>query len=463
MKHFKRIVSLLFVVASMCSAHGATIFSDNFSDSNTSKLNWIMLGQNMTLSYTGGAFTIKNNDAAYTGFLIHNFSGTKPSTFTFSAQVTEVAPATLGGSGIMYCVNSTSGITGYTLQIGNSQTLYVYKFPSAGSEIFKKSTSSMVPTTNVLKVSKSGNLFNTFCNGTYVQKFNENTYTGGDIALIVPPKSTYKFDNVVMTDQFEPALMPTCFADSFPTTDLPGWNIGLIQGTATVGAGALVLDNTDTTFSSIVYNDAGDYSHSSMKAVVTSTAGTGMYGVTFVANVETSPKTFAFVVSPDRRYSIAYPDSPSVSMRNPQSYIKGSLGKDTLEVVRYATRYAFIINGTDVGETISVPAAYSIEGAGLYVGKQTSATYNYFIVGGDSTGAKCLPSPVLSRRFSSNKTITPVFGKGSIVYDIMGRKIGAYDALSFSRAKLARGLYFVVPAGAEANNARPVHMLQIKN
>jgi hypothetical protein len=394
------------------------------------------------------------------GFMIHNFSGAKPSTFTLSAQVTDVTPATLGGAGIMYCVNSTSGILGYTLQIGNSQYLFVFKDTT---QIMSKPSGSVVPTTNVIKVSKSGNLFNVFCNGKYVQKFNDNKYTGGDIALMVPPKSTYKFDNVLMTDQFEVAVMPTCFADSFPTTDLPGWNLGLIQGTATVGAGALVLNNTNATYSSIVYNDEGDYSHASMKAVVTSTAGTGMYGVTFVADVQSAPRTFAFVVSPDRRYSIAYPDSPSVSMRNPQSYIKGSLGKDTLEVIRYATRYAFIINGTDVGETISVPAAYSIEGAGLYVGKQTSATYNYFIVGGDSTGAKCLPSPVLSRRFSNNKSITPVFGKGSIVYDIMGRKIGTYDAISFSRAKLARGLYFVVPAGAGAKDTRPARMLQVKN
>jgi hypothetical protein len=462
MKHFKQMMSLVCVLAAIGSVNGATIFSDNFSDTNTSKLNWIMLGQNMTLSYTGGAFTIKNNDATYTGFLIHNFSGAKPSTFTLSAQVTEVAPATLGGAGIMYCVNSTSGITGYTLQIGNLQTLYVIKFP-AGTTIIQKPTSSLVPITNVIKVSKSGNLFNTFCNGKYVQKFNDNTYAGGDIALMVPPKSTYKFDNVMMTDSFEIALMPTCFADSFPTTDLPGWNLGLLQGTATVGGGALVLNDTDATYSSIVYNDEGDYSHASMKAVVTSTAGTGMYGVTFVANVQNGAKTFAFVVSPDRRYSIVYPDSPSVSMSNPLSFIKGSFGKDTLEVIRYATKYAFVINGTDVGVTIPVPAAYSIEGAGLYVGKQTSATYNYFIVGGDSTGAKCLPSAVLSRRNIYNKIVQPVFGKGSIVYDIMGRKIGVYDAVSFARAKLARGLYFVVPAGAAAKNARPVRMVQVKN
>jgi hypothetical protein len=466
MKRFKQIVSLLFVMAAMGSAHGATIFSDDFSDSSASgKLKWILLGQNTTVSYTGGVLTVKNDDVTFTSFLIHNFSGAKPTTFTLSAQVTEVVPATFGGSGIMYCVNSTTGITGYSLQIGNSQSLYVYKFPSAsGLPIFNKPTSSMMPTTNIIKVSKSGNLFNTFCNGIYVQKFNDNTYTGGDIALVVPSKSTYKFDNVVMTDQYEPPVMPTCFADSFPTTDEQGWNTtNMMHGTATFGAGALVLNNTDTMYSSIIYNDAGDYSHSSMKAVVTSTAGTGMYGVTFVADVQTAVKTFAFVISPDRRYSIVYPDSPSVSMSNPLSFIKGSFGKDTLEVIRYATKYAFVINGNDVGVTISVPAAFNIEGAGLYVGRKTSATYNYFMVGGDSTGAKCLPSSVLSRRNVYNKIVQPVFGKGCIVYDIMGRKIGAYDELSFARAKLARGLYFVVPAGASAKNARPIRMLQVKN
>jgi hypothetical protein len=464
MKHFKRIVSLLYVVAAMGSAHGATIFSDDFSDSSASgKLKWTMLAQNTTVSYTGGVLTVKNNDATYTGFIMHNFSGTKPSTFTFSAQVT-VTDQTTNGAGIMYCLSNQSQLKGYTLQTGISQYLYVYKYDTVSKVVVNKPTASMNPTTNVIKVSKRDDgLFNTFCNGKYVQKFNDNTFASGDIALIVPPKSTVKFDDVVVTDQFEAAVMPTCFADSFPTTDEQGWNLGLQQGTVTFGGGALVLNNTDTTFSSIIYNDEGDYSHASMKAIVTSTAGTGMYGVTFVADVQTTAKTFAFVVSPDRRYSIVYPDSPSVSMSNPLSFIKGSFGIDTLEVIRYATRYAFIINGTDVNVTIPVPAAYSIEGAGLYVGKKTSATYNYFIVGGDSTGAKCLPSSVLSRRNVYNKIVQPVFGKGCIVYDIMGRKIGTYDALSFTRAKLARGLYFVVPAGAAGKNAVPIRMLQVKN
>jgi len=463
MKRIKLIMSLLCVAAAMSTAQGATIFSDDFSDSNASKLNWIELGQNMTVSYTGGILTIKNDDANFTGFMIHNFSGTKPSTFTLSAQMTITDP-TSNGVGMMYCLNSQSQLKGYSLQLGISQYVYVEKYDTGNpTQIVQKSSSTVDPTTNVIQVSKSGDLFAVSCNGTYVQKFNDNTFPSGDIALIVPPKTTAKFDNVLMTDVYLPPVMPTCFADSFPTTDLEGWNLGLQQGTITVGAGALVNDNTDTTFSSIIYNDVGDYSHASMRAVVTSTSGTGMYGVTFVSDIQNGAKTFAFVVSPDRRYAIIYPDSPSVNTRNPQSYIKGSLGKDTLDVIRYATRYAFVINGTDVGENIPVPASYNIEGAGLYTGKKTSMTCNYFIVGGDSTGAKCLPSAVSNKRLSYQAAVRPVLAKGCLIYDIMGRKVGVYDGVSLSAMRLGRGLYFIMPAGDAAQNAKPVRMLQIKN
>jgi len=457
-KYFLVIVFCLFCTSVI---NGATIFSDDFSDTLASKLNWIALSQNTTISFQGGCATINNRDSNYTAFMIHNFN-VKPSTFTFSAKFTITDPL-VNGAGIMYCLNSTGGVKGYTLQLGISQYLYVYKYDATSSVITNKSSSSVNSQTNVIKISKKQDLFNVFCNDKYVIKFNDNSFSSGDIAIIVPPKSIVKVDDVIVTDQFEEAQMPTCFVDSFNTTDLSGWNLGLIQGEATVGGGALVLNNTDTTFSSIIYNDEGDYSKASMRAVVKGNQGTGMYGLAFVYNSSNGIKTFAFVVNSERRYSIIHPDSSSVTPRNPQSYIKGSLGKDTLEVIRYSNRLAFIINGNDVGETIPYPANFRIDGAGIYVGKKTSATYNYFIVGGDSTGAKCVASSVNNNFIYTKMPMKNTFKdiKDFTIYDLLGRKIGNYKTLSNKGVNFNKGLYIISYKDLTGNEIRRVKFIEL--
>jgi hypothetical protein len=462
---------LTMTLAVLCSAsillpvRAATIFSDDFSDTTASKINWIWYGNNVTMTFSGGSAVLKNTDAVYTGFLIHNFA-TKPSKFTLSAQITCSTP--VNGAGLMFCLTTSPSVTGYTVQLGEAQNLFAYKYTASGSTplISNKSSSFINAVTNTMMVSKSSDTFNIFANGKYVTRFNDTLNKSGDIAIIVPPKSQVTIDNVVMTDQFTQGSVSTCFSDSFLTTDLEsdGWNItGSMRGQATVGAGKCVLNNTDTMYSSIVYTD-GNFGAASMKAAVRQTAGTGMYGVCFVSLIagdsgSVTYKSYAFLVDSMRQYSIVYPDSPSSWTRPAQSFIYGSLKTDTLEVIRYANHFAFKVNGYDVGEIIPAPASYRIDGAGLYVGTKTAATYDYFVVGGDSTGAQCAAVSSVLNRVVPRKTLAPLFGGSSSIYDIRGRKIGAWDKLTFD--KLINGPYIIATKNAGGAEVKAVRVMKL--
>lgn len=440
----------------------ATLFSDDFSDTNASKIKWIWLGNNTSMTFSGGAAVLKNTDAVYTGFLVHNFA-TKPSKFSLSVTFTTTAP--VNGVGLMCCLSTSPSVTGYTVQLGGSQNIFSYKYTASGGTLVipNKSSSFINTLSNTIIVSKSADTFNIFANGHYITRFNDTQFGSGDIAILVPPQSQVTIDNVLMTDQFLIDNTPTCFADSFKTTGLEGWNTSAMMGAATVGAGRLVLNNTDTLFSSIVFSD-GNFQSASIKAAVRQSAGAGMYGVCYMSVIagdsgRVTYKPYAFLVDSLRRYSIVYPDSVNVRTRAAQSFIYGSLGTDTLEVVRYAKHIAFKVNGFNVGETIPIPTTYRIDGAGLYVAKKTSATYNYFIVGGDSTGAACtMVSSVINRSILSKKTV-PQFGGSSLVYDLMGRKIGFLNQLTFKN--LISGPYIIVTKSSNGAMVKAVRVMKL--
>jgi hypothetical protein len=454
--------ALLCGAGILWSAQSATIFSDNFSNATQSNINWIWLGNNTTMTVSNGAAVLKNTDSVYTGFLIHTLSP-KPSKFTLSVDFTVSAP--VNGVGFMFCLSTSSSLSGYTVQLGGTQNIFAYKYAAgAGTLLIPNKTSSFInPLTNTMTVSKSSDTFNIFANGHFITRINDAQFGSGDIAVIVPPKSQVTIDNVVMTDQFLEGSTSTCFSDSFHTTDLGGWNISPIMGQATVGAGKLTLNNTDTLFSSIIYTD-GNFQSASIEAAVSHTGGAGMYGVCFVSAVAGDSgridyKPYAFLVDSQRQYSIVYPDSPNVRTRGAQSFIYGSLGTDTLEVIRYATHFAFKVNRVDVGEIIPAPATYRIDGAGFYVSKKTAATYNYFTVGGDSTHAYCAAeSPVINRSILAQTTLRRFVG-GSLVYDVMGRKIGALDKLTFN--KLPCGPYIIVMKSNDGALVKAVRVMKL--
>jgi hypothetical protein len=462
MRRFFLALSMLCCLSVLWPAYGATLFSDDFSDTNATRLKWIWLGVGTSMTFSNGAAVLKNTDTVYTAFLVHNFS-TKASRFTLSTKFT--SSPVVNGAGLMYCLTTGTSVTGYSLQLGGSQNVYVYKYATGGGTLVipNKSSSYITTGANTITVSKSADTFNIFANGQYITRFNDTQFGSGDISIVIPPKSQVTIDDVVMTDQYMAGNTATCYTDSFQATDLEGWNTSPMMGDATVGAGKCVLNNTSATFSSIIYAD-GNFQSASMKAAVRHKSGAGMYGVCFVSVIpgdsgRVAYKPFAFLVDSLRRYSIVYPDSATVRTRPAQSYIYGSLGTDTLEVIRYASHLSFKVNGTDVGEVVPIPVSYRIDGAGLYVGSKTSATYDYFIVGGDSTGARCTVVSSVLNRSILNKTNMPMFGGAGTVYDLLGRKIGALDRLTFNR--LMNGTYIVVTKSQSGAALRAVRVMKV--
>ena len=448
----------------MFALQAATIFSDDFSDSTKSKINWIATGPGFSTNFSNGKATLQNTNDSITGFLNHNFS-TKPSKFTLTVKFT-INSASVNGAGLMFCMNNADSLKGYTLQIGNAQNLFVYKYNghTITPIIPNKTSAYLSDVTNILSISKSSDTFNIFINGFFVSRFNDAQFTSGDIGIVVPPKSTIQIDDVVITDQFTQGAVTTSFADSFLISDPVGWNIAPMVGNITIGARKCVVNDTSAMYSSVIFTD-GNFQKASIKAAVQQQSGTGMYGVTWVSEIVGTDggvmyKTYAFVVDSARQYSIVYPDSPTVTTMPAQSSIFGSLAADTLEVLQYATHFAFKVNGTVIKDTIPSFQNYRIDGAGLYVSPKTSASYSYFIVGGDSAGAKTAVAHEPIRKFSNQKIPYSIFSSQSIVYDILGRKIGVFDEKSFMKAPMVSGSYIVVTKDSQGNILRSSRVLK---
>lgn len=468
MNRLMRMLGLLCCVSVIGSAQAATIFSDDFSDTNQTKIKWVNPSSSLSMKFVNGSLTLTNSDATYTSFLVHSFPpAAKPSTFTLSAKITMPAPTT-NGVGLMCCMDNTTALKGYTFLLGMGQSIFASKYTGTGSQSIYGSSNSFVNTvTNIIKVSKSVDTFWVYCNEHLITRFIDNQFTSGDIAIVVLPKMSVTVDDVVMTDQVQHPAEQSCFVDSFYNMALDGWDYTtLTNGPITIGAGKIAPTDTDTTYSSIIFT-SGIYDNASMKAIVRHKSGPGMYGITFITVVRDSIhliyKTYAFCVDSLRRYQIQYPDTPKVWKRPAQSFIYGALGTDTLEVLRYSKHYVFKVNGYDVGENIPIPLQYSVDGAGLYVGQKTTAEYTLFMVGGDSTSAKCAAGqPVFQRNVMRYQPVQYRYGSSNVVFNILGRKIGMYDWNSFVKARsVVAGPYIIVQKN-DKNAAKPLSIIKLK-
>jgi|WetSurMetagenome_2_1015567.scaffolds.fasta_scaffold00025_40 hypothetical protein len=463
MRKPRAIIAIACVLSISALSGAATIFSDNFTDTNASKVKWNSLAAaGFSASYQGGALVLNNPDQTYTAFFMHLFAGTKPSTFTLSATFIITDPA-VNGAGLMFCLNNPSSPTGYTLQLGTTQYLFCYRYTSNSADDLKSKFSPFVkelPASNTLKVSKSGTTFNVFCNDHYVTRFSDVTFTGGDIAILVPPQAAIKVDDVIMTDQAETPPVSACYSDSFLTTASDAWSAPS-AGEAIFGGGRLVLNNTDATYSGTIYTD-GVSPTASIKAVVSHKSGSGAYGVAFVESDSNMVKPFAFCIDSSRRYSFVNPDSSSISSHIGIG-IYGALGTDTIEVLQFAKKWLFVVNGA-VQDSVNIPSTFRVDGFGLYASKKTALTCTYFVAGGDSTGAVCNHTPVVARIPTPGpKYAASVFCKGSTVFDMRGRMVGTFDRVGFLKAMLPAGLYFVVPAGRKAGSVPAIPVLKTGN
>jgi hypothetical protein len=447
---------LCAILGLIAGSEAAVLFSDDFQDAATSKAKWIF-PDSVTATYGNGSVTLRNKDSQYMWFVSHTMTS-KISTFTLTAKIT-LSPSASSGVGIAYCKTDSTGII---LQMGNVQNLYVKKFtPSQQPVVFDVMNSFISMTTNVIVVSKKESVFNVFCNNNFLGSFTVNDplfSAGGDIGLVLLPKTSAVFEDIAMTDDFRTGFKRTCFSDDFSDADHVGWYTYTISGTYQSGGGKFAVANNDAQMSGLLFVN-GDFRQSSLKVITSFKSGKNAYGCMFVYTVPTSAgntyRTFSFLVDSTQRYGVSNPDSQAIKMNVPKSYVHGATGggRDTLEVRRYNDKIAFLINNTVAESSLPVPTLLP-DGAGVYVGPQTSVSFEMFSVGGDSTGAFC---PVLAAPQSPAKRFAPIIRLSEscpAAFDALGRINGRFGRgyLEASRTG-ASGVIFLRPSSGAATPA----------
>jgi hypothetical protein len=449
MRRNSPISSVFLIWLCVTGANAATLFSDDFQDAATSKAKW-HFPDSVTSAYSNGAVTLSNKDSKYMWFVTHSMPA-KKATFTLSATITLTSSAS-DGVGLVCCnTNDTSGIF---VELGKLQNLYAKKFSLSGQpEVLNVFNSFISTSRNVITISKKESVFTIICNNNLIGNFivtDPLFAAGGDIGVVLPPKSSATFDNFIMTDDPTTGYVKSCFADDFNDADITGWYTYLINGTYQSGGGKFAVSNADAQYSGLLYVN-GDFKRSSIKVITSFQGGNGPYGCMLVYTTPTAQgnfyKTFSFVIDSTQRYGVSDPDSSAIRMSLPKTFIHGGTAgaKDTLEVRKYDNRYAFIINGTVVENELPIPAP-APDAAGLTTGPKTSVAYEKFAVGGDSSGASCA---VLLASTNSVKRFTPLLrlpANGFSAIDALGRISKRFgDSNNESIRRCASGIYFLKP------------------
>ncbi len=461
MKRYTKFFLLLVSSAFFTGINAETLFTDDFQNPADSKSKWLF-ADSITSTYTNGALTLNNKDSKYMWFATHTMP-VKKATFTLTATIT--LNASSNGVGLACCKNDSSGIL---FHFGDVQNIYVKKFtPSQQPELLDVTNSFISTATNVMTISKKDSVFTLFCNNNYIGKFtlaDPLFSAGGDIGVVLPPKSSAIIDDVVMTDGFLSGATRTCFADNFMDTDIIGWYTYTINGTYQSGGGKFSIANTDAQLSGLLFVN-GDFRRSSLKVVTSFQGGKGPYGCMFVYTTPSAQgnkyKTFSFLIDSTQRYGVSVPESSSIKMSVPKTFVHGGAAgaKDTLEILRYDGKFVFIINGTVAESALPIPALVP-DAAGLYVGPKTSASFEMFAVGGDSAGAYC---PVIASSMNPIKRFAPILRpreNGAVVIDVLGR-INTMFGHDYQKAVRsgASGVYFL-RSPADAGNHMPVKIVK---
>lgn len=445
-----RLPVIAFLITGCCarfamSAASDTLFFDNFQDAATSNGKWIYPAE-ITHTFSNGMVTLKSSDPTYLYFATHNMAS-KAAVFTLSATITMTS--TSNGVGISFCMDSNNN--GIAVQAGTSQNLLVYKYDSGIQEILSVVNSFVSPTINTIKVSKHDSTFNIFCNNRFITTFYLSASKfigGGDIGLLVPPNAQATFDNILMTNHYETGATIRCFSDNFSDANLDGWFVGTLTGQSQTTSGGWLMTNTDAQSTSIPFVN-GSFDRASYRVVTTYKSGGSPYGLAIVFPIlvagGTIYKPYSFVIDSARHYGYGHPDSGSIKISQPKTYIHGSTGdgKDTLEVLRFNNKYKFRINGTVAEDSLPLRGAGNVVAAGLFLMPQTAVLYHDFIIGGDSAGAACSIITVLGKPKAFAPRID-YFSNDYALFDATGRRVKRMSASGMGNLpRLPAGMYFV--------------------
>ncbi|MBN1577711.1 MAG: hypothetical protein JW913_14220 [Chitinispirillaceae bacterium] len=449
------------VLLALSAATAWAAFSDDFSDEAASNQLWIPNGDSVKLQFANGTCTVENTDANYSGIASHTFSeNEKSSVFTLSGKIT-LGSASMA-AGFVCCLTASGVAPGYYISFRGDGLVGVTKISPSGSgeAVLSLSCAYLTSGTNELKVSKKDDQFNIICNGHFAAKFTDDDFAKGDIALLVSPKTTAVFDDILMTDEFEDVSPPTCFADDFNDGDLAGWSSFGDEGvSARIDANALRI----TTGEGQDHYQVVDLPLKQfvMKVVVSLHGGNTqkLYGL-FICGTPVGTGTIplaGFGIIGGRSYA-AFSAGQSLAL-SPNSRIRGapfvsSTGDttfymDTLEVIKRdgAADYLFIVNGDTLTKLAGVN--FDITGAGMFCLDSLDIVFDDFVVAEGTTGECPVRQPTLSGVREGNPRIQGMVD--TRLFDLSGRLIGRGNAVS--RTNIVPGVYL------HRNAFRPVYRI----
>jgi len=384
-------VAPMFVFLTVAASFGAVLFEDSFTDQAAFNSKWANSLDNsmMTATVNGGSGVI-NNTSEYTGEFIHTFSAPKPSTFTISFVLKSVQGE---DAGVFFC--RSSGFNGYYLTSYNGK-VSLYKYVNGtGNTIYNQGSVDINASNNKFTVSKnSGGEIHLFVNDAFQGKVTDNTFSSGDVSLLISESTTATFGAFSMTDEFTEGGLRTSFSDNFNSGRSKYWNF-LNSGSAPTisDAGGALNVTTGTDVWSWNYVDIAlptDFEVSVAVRHVDGGAAKGdFYGIILLGDPPAAGgpiPMMSFGITGNKRFSLWGPrEGNAIPEPELNSIIRGSSGDaavvyiDTLLVRKKtgATAYEFIVNGEPLSVDYGV-VNFAITGVGIFSSGGMTIAYDNF-------------------------------------------------------------------------------------
>jgi hypothetical protein len=445
------VITIGIVLQFLFAGNAFSQFSDDFSDPSTSNTNWVKSAENLVLEFNeeNQYCHITNGDTTYVAFAYHSLAESeKSSTFTISGRIT--LDGQNMGAGFICCLSITTMATGYYIALRDDRYVVVTAIDETGSGavIFTGSSAFVTSGTNILKISKKDSVFNVFCNNRFVGTFTDDSYSSGDIALLVGTETGAIFDDVVLNDTFEEGTFPTCFSDDFNDGNLVGWDhFGSTDATVEVEDEALHITTEAGQGVYQVFNLP--LQEFIMQATVSYKSGgtQSLYGLFISGEGETSVPFAGFGISGGKYYGVFLSGVEytllSHSAIKGAPYISSSSGDttfytDTLQVVKREgeAEYLFIVNADTITKFTNV--TFPVTGAGIFCSESLDVVFDDFIVA-EGTELVCPIRKPLTLHQPFNRVI-PARAIDAYLFDCSGRILSRRRSSSFTRG-MVPGLY----------------------
>jgi len=429
----------LFAMAVVCivtAIQSGVVFQDPFDNKN----NWAKATGNCT-------DVIQNSQYVITATTLSIFKHTQPfQTFTYSMDL-KIESNYSRPNGILFCAGAN--LNGYIFTLSNQQyNIGWIMGTSVDYDTLKSGFNSFVSTTpgstNILKVSKTGNTISFFCNNTILEKITNAAFSQGDIGFLVSENQKVAFNHALVVDTAEVGKYKSWFVDHFEDNNLAGWGklpVANYGGNVKSENGVMkVVADSQT-----IFYTSGQYKDMPCTTIVEYKGGKkdALYGIIFIVVQTGSISAYYYLINSERYYLVSQTGggSPKIDSR-----IHGT--KDTLVVT---ADYDFYVNGNMLDN--SMPAGSNFNAAGIIVYQGATVHYDDFRAGvNDGTP---IHNPIQLGPYTKNKTNYMLGGVG-LIYDIRGRKVASFDDGYKAKLKeLGAGHYYiVVPNGNQKHVIR---------